>query len=600
MEEFLVKIKNALVVDGSGKPPYSANIGIKDDKVTAVGKVTGNAVHEIDAKGLLAIPGFIDSHSHGDMDILFFPNCESYLLQGVTTMVAGQCGMSPAPIGDNIQLPGVAAEYLYLLEPYKYYPKKTVFSREKVNEIMKDKFGWPINWKTMGDWFKTVEEKKVGMNVACLVGHVTVRRTVMEDDFQRDSTKAERDEMSKLIKQSLEEGCIGLSIGLDYDPDTYAGRDELIEHCKITTDYGGVFAPHSRRTGRRRNMPSGHRMPDKIDAIYEVIDICRESKVRMNIAHLFTGWYVNPQNHPHILEEANRRATLQVLDKAISEGLDISFDVIPSSLTSEFGGSNYLCALFEPWLREQGGREELAKYLKISDHRQEIKEAIGAGKWYIREAYNPNTNPKWADNITVLKHKDTKVVNKSLSKIAKERNRDPFDTWMDLIIEDPHSLCGLTFIYPSGTPDLNAPYHKIFWEHPAAALGIDTYVDDYKHESKNPPYQLPMINTYSAFPSFIEKFVKTDKVFTIEQAVHKTSTQAAIRYKLEGRGVIKVGGYADIVLLDLRKLKVNSTPLNPRLKPSGIEHVFVNGTEVVSKGEITGKLPGRVIKRATH
>lgn len=597
MKELSVLVKNASIVDGSGRAPYRATIGISDGKVTTVGDLAGDSVREIDASGLTAVPGFIDSHSHGDMEVLFFPKCESYVFQGVTTMVAGQCGMSPAPIGENISLPGIASEYLMELEPYKYYPAHTVFPRERVNQVMKEKFGWTVDWYSMDDWFRLLEKKQISMNIATLVGHVTVRSTVMGDDFQRSSTKAERDEMGELIRKSLEEGCIGMSVGLDYDPDTFADREELVEHCRIVSEHGAIFVPHSRRTGRRRNVSAGYRLPNKIDAISEVIDLCRASKVKMNIAHIFTGWYVSPEGYPNMLEEANRKATLMVLDQAINEGLDVSFDVLPSSLTSLFGGASYLCSVFEPWLREKGSREEFAKSLKVADYRQEIKDSIKAGKWYIRESYNPNTNPRWAENYTVIRHANTETVNKTLAKIAEERKKDPFDVWFDLIMDDPNALCGQTFSYPSGTPDLNASYHKIFWEHPSAALGIDTGVDDYKHEQKNPPYGLPMINTYSAFPSFIEKFVKKDRIFTIEQAVFKTSTQAAIRYGLKRRGVIKEGAYADIVLFDLEKLKVTGTPIHPRSKPAGIEYVLVNGITVVEKGEHTEASPGQVIRR---
>lgn len=597
MDEYNVLIKNASVVDGSGRAHYKASIGIKDSKVVAIGQVSGDAATEIDASGLTAVPGFIDSHSHGDMELLFFPKCESYLFQGVTTMVAGQCGMSPAPIGDNISLPGIAGEYLSELEPYKYYPAHTVFPRERVNQIMKEKFGWIVDWRSMDDWFKVVERKKISMNIATLVGHVTVRSTVMEDDFKRPATKAEKTEMGELIRKSLDEGAIGMSMGLDYDPDTFADREELIEHCKIVAEYGAIVVPHSRRTGRRRDITAGFRLPDKIDGILEAIDLCRASKAKMNIAHLFTGWYINPGVYPSTIEEANRRATLAVIDDALKEGLDISFDVLPSSLTSNFGGASYLCSVFEPWLRDKGGRQEFAKALGMMDFRQEIKEAIRAGKWYIRENYNPNTNPRWAENYTVFKHKDPKAVDKTLAKIADERKKDPFDVWFDLIAEDPDALCGQTFVYPSGTPDLNAGYHKIFWEHRAAALGIDTGVDDYKHVYKTPPYQLPMINTYSAFPSFLERFVRKDEIFTIEQAVFKTSTQAAQRHGLEGRGVIAPGAYADIVLLSLDKVKVTAAPTNPRSKPAGIEYVFVNGVPVISNGKHSEATPGHVIRR---
>jgi N-acyl-D-amino-acid deacylase len=597
LDEYSLLIKNATIVDGSGKSPFKGSIGVKGDKVAAVGTVKGDAAREIDGKGLTAVPGFIDSHSHGDIDVLFFPKCESYLLQGVTTMVAGQCGMTLAPIKEKTTLMSVAEDYLEEIEPYKYYPKRTVLPREEVNAIMKEKFGWTIDWHSMEDWFRVVEKKKISMNMATLVGHVTVRRTVMEDDFERPSTRDEKDEMGALIRQSLKDGCYGMSVGLDYDPDTFADKEELVEHCKIVAEHGGIFAPHSRRTGRRRNIAAGHKQHDKIDGILEVIELCRKSGVKMNIAHLFTGWNILPQGYPSILEEANRRATLMVIDDARKEGMDISFDLIPSTLTDEFGSAQYLCGSFAPWVREKGSRKEFAEWLKLDEYRQEIKDAIKAGKWFIRVNYNPNTNPRWAENYTVLKHSNPETLNKTIAVIAEERGKDAFDVWFDLIVEDPEALCGQTFVYPSGTPDLNAPYHSIFFEHPQSCIGIDTGVDDYKYESKKPTAHRPMMLSYSAFPAFFEKFVKKDKKFTLEEAVHKTSTQAATRYGIAGRGTITKGSYADIVLMDLNKLKVTATALKPRNPPRGIEYVVVNGEVAVEKSKHTGLTAGKVLRK---
>jgi len=163
--------------------------------------------------------------------------------QGVTTMIAGQCGMFLAPIGENITLPGIASEHLMELEPYKYYPSRAVFPREQVNQLMKKKYGWTIDWSSMAEWYIRIEEAKISMNMASLVGHVTVRRTVIEDDFKRPATKHERNEMGQLIKLSLEEDAIGLSVGLDYDPDMFADKEELVEHCRIAADYNSIFVP---------------------------------------------------------------------------------------------------------------------------------------------------------------------------------------------------------------------------------------------------------------------------------------------------------------------------------------------------------------------
>ena len=600
MTEFSVLIRNAKIVDGSGKAAYKGSIGIKDDKIAALGDVKGDAEKEIDAKGLTALPGFIDSHSHGDFGVMFFPKCESYLHQGVTTMIVGQCGMSLAPIGDYVTLPGPAGDYLMDIEPHKFYPKRTIFPRDEVNDLMKDKFGWTIDWRTMEEWFKAVEKISISMNMAPLLGHSSVRHTVMKDDHKRPTTDEEIAEMGILIRDSLDAGCYGMSVGLDYDPDTFAEKKELVEHCKIVAEKGCIFVPHSRRTGRRRNIKAGHKQHDKIDGIYEVLDICRETGVKMNIAHLFTGWYVTPQGYPSIMEESNRRATLAVLDKAINEGLDISFDIIPSSLINNFGGASYLCSSFSPWLREKGSREEFAKWLKLDDYRQEIKDAISSGKWFIRVNYNPNTNPRWAENYTILDHKNKETINKTIAEIANEREKDPFEVWFDLIVEDPDAKCGQVFVYPSGTPDLDAGYHRIFWEHPTACLGIDTWVDDYKYETKSPPWMQPMVMTYSAFPSFYQRFVIKEKVFTLEEAVFKTSTQTAIRHEIKGRGVITEGAYADVLLMNMDQLIVLGTPLNPRVKPKGIEYVLVNGVPVIEKTEHLGLTPGRVLRKGRN
>lgn len=594
MDDYDIYIKNATIVDGSGKSAYTGSIGIKDDKVAAVGDFKGDYKKLIDAKGLTAVPGFIDAHTHAESSILFFPRCESFVHQGVTTFVGGQCSGSPAPIGDELRFPGAARYLLDEVVKYKYFPEKFELPREQVNALLKEKYGWTVDWYTMGEFFDTLERKGFSANLAPLVGHGTVRRYVMGDDWKRTTTRKERDDMSEQIRQALEQGCIGMSLGLDYDPDTFADREEFVEHAKVLNEYGAILCPHSRRTGRRRNIAAGHRQHDKIDGITEIIDIARQSKVRMNIAHLFTGWYVTPQGGPEMLEEANRRATLTYIDAALEEGLDISFDVIPPALPTKFGASTYLCSLFAPFIRELGGREELAKWLKVKDFREEIKDSLRHGKFFIRVPYNPNTNPRWAENIYVLKHKDPKTIDKNLAEIAEERQKDPFDVWFELIAEDPDSMGALAWGLASNP---YANFHAIFYQHPVSCVGLDTGVDDYKHVADTPTWVPPGINTYSAFVGFFDKFVNKMKAITLEEAVHKTSTQAAIRHNIKGRGVIKEGNYADIVLMDLHGLKVTGTPLNTRAKPKGIEYVIINGVPVVEKAEHTGALPGRVLKR---
>ena len=208
----------------------------------------------------------------------------------------------------------------------------------------------------------------------------------------------------------------------------------------------------------------------------------------------------------------------------------------------------------------------------------------------IRVAYNPNTAPHWADNIYVLKSKIPGLDGKTIAEIAAERVTDQWDTWLDIIAEDPNCR-GVT-----GQLQPRKCYLQ-YYTHPKGMVGLDTSVFDKTHESKSPPYSIPGINTFSAFPMFYVKYVRDGDVFTVEEAVQKTSTMAARVHKLEGRGVLKEGGYADIVLMNLKKLKIVSTEIEPRKHPKGIEHVFVNGVQVVEKGKHTEARPGKVLTR---
>jgi len=596
--EFDLLIRNAMVVDGTGRPPFRASIAVANQRIAAIGDVTGDAKKEIDASGLVASPGFIDAHSHADHSILFYPKCESYVMQGVTLFVGGQCGGAEAPLRDLMPLPGEAADYISELVPFKYYAPVTLFPREQVNALMKEKFGWAVDWETMGDFFKVVEKKGISMNYAPLCGHGTIRYLVMGNDFKRHATKTELAEMKGLIKQAMDDGCIGISTGLDYDPGVWASKEEINECVSLMKEYGAVYSPHWRRTGRRRDIKFGERRENKVDGILETIDSCRKTGVPTHIAHLTPGWRLVPEGD-EVMEEANRRATLKFIDDARAEGLDITFDSMPWFIFGGFNEATYLCSLLTPWLREQGSREGLSQWLKVPDYRQEIKDAMHSGKWYIREAYNPNMNPQWAENLWVVKHKSSNYEGKNLSQIAKEKEKDPLDLWLDLIVEDPDSRAFAAGVADTGNFPKKPILDSLFFEHPQFSHSLDTSVYDDKKEQKVPPYRLPNITTYSGFPAFIIKFVREEKLFTLEQAVKKLSTAAAEAYRIKDRGVLKPGFYADITLFDLEGLQVLGDAVEPRTYPKGIEYVFINGTAVVEKGKHTGATPGKVVKRGT-
>lgn len=594
-EEYDIIIKDVQIIDGSGKPPYKGSIGIAGDKIRAIGEINGDSVYTLEAKGLHASPGWIDAHSHGDANLLFFPKAENYIKQGVTTFVGGQCGGSQGPIGDMIGLPGIAREYVGELEPHKYYPKKQVYPREDVNEIMEKNYDWTVDWYSLGGWFKKVEEKGVSINAAPLVGQGTVRFHVMGNDYKRHSTEDELADMKELIHQAMEEGAIGMSTGLDYDPGVYASMDEINECVDILNEYDGVYCPHWRRTGRRREVKFGETRSNKVDGLLESINSCRVTGVKTNIAHLTPGWRLVPEGNDY-MEEHNIRATLGFFDDALEEGLDISFDSMPWFLRGGFDVMPYLSSILTPWLREQGSREEFAEWLKVPDYREEVIDALKSGKWYIRLAYNPNSNPQWAENIWISKHKDESAVGKNLAQVAEKRETDQINTWFDLICEDPNAMG-----YAAGTADTGnfpwKPYRALMFQHRVGSLSLDQSVYNIKYQMKNPPYRMPGINAFSAYPGFINKMVKEFEIFSIEDAVYKMSTAAAEHHNLKGRGKITPGSFADITIFDYKKIEVMGTPVEPRQHPKGIEYVLVNGEIVVEKGKHTGATPGRILKR---
>ena len=587
VSEFELIIKDGTIVDGTGRKAFKGSIAVSCEKIVALGDISGDARRVIDADGLTIVPGFVDGHSHADLTLLLYPKCESYVMQGVTTFVGGQCGISPAPLGEYIEPPFPLSDYLCELDPHKYYPKD-VYPIGLTNEWMKEKFGWTLDWRTMAEYFKVVEKKRTAVNYAPLVGHGSVRYAVLGEDYKRHSTGSEIEQMIELIHKAMEDGCIGMSAGLDYDPDVFADKSEMEKCVDAIKGYGGVYAPHWKRTGRRREMAMGHRPAERIQGIIEVLETAKATGVKLNIAHLYGGYEVSPPPPPE-LQEAIGRSTLDVIDRYKEEGVDVTFDVIP--FNPVWGAMPYLCSLLAPWLRVLGSREELGKWLKAPEYREEIKEALFAGKWFIRVAYNPCTNPRWAENIKVVKSGSPGCNGKTIAQIAEERGKEPFDTFFDIIADDPESRGAI--------PDYRGTeeYVKLFFKHPLSIVGVDTHVVDTKYQQKCPPYMIPGVNTFSAYPSFLKRNVKENKVLTIEEAVQKTSSLPAKIYNLKNRGTLEEGAYADITIINWKKLRVLGDELEPRRYPEGIECVFVNGVAVVDEGKITEELPGKILTR---
>ena len=279
-------------------------------------------------------------------------------------------------------------------------------------------------------------------------------------------------------------------------------------------------------------------------------------------------------------------ATLKVIDDAQAEGLDVHFDTIPNHLGGGVYASNHLVGTLLPWIRIVGGREKLARALRMKDFRDEIKETIWSGKWY---GLNPNISAGWAGRL-ILKSNVPEYEGKTVHQIAGEMGKDDLDALMDILMNDPYAMTGR----PRSFNDWSK---MIFYKHPSIMVGVDTYITDHTWVCEEPPYYKPNENNFGGFCMYFKRTVRETGTLTIEEAVWKVSGLPAAKYKLKERGVLKPGAYADIVVMDLENVNPMATALDPCIYPKGIEHVFVNGGHVVDNSEHTGARPGKVLRK---
>jgi len=587
-DELDILIKNATIVDGTGSPAFKGAIAVRGERITAAGKVEGDlkadAEKVIDAKGLAVTPGFIDVHNHGDLSIIYYPEAESFVRQGITTFVGGQCGDSPGPFGDYIGLPWVLSDLYVDLAP-TMYDRGWLIPRDLLNPRHKELYGWEIDWHTLGEFFKKLEAKGISPNYAPLVGHGDVRSLVMGPDFKREATRREIREMRRHVEQAMEDGCIGISVGRDYDPGIWAGFDEILACARVAAKYGGVYASHSHRTGHRKSRRPGEWPPIKTEGVLEAIEVGRRAKMPVQISHLGALYDVRPGGSD-MMTEAAVRATLKIVDDAREEGIDVNFDEIPNHLAGGIGTTPWLVSYLTPWMRVAGTLEQLVDALRMREFREEIKKAIWAGKHY---GLNPNINENWAEQRTIVVCKDERFVDKTLAQIAEELGVDQLDALFEVITADPETKA----IRKGG----NDWVKLMFFQHPEMMIGIDTFAVDDKRVSRHAPWGLPNENSYGGFPRYIRRAYRETGTLSLEEAVRKVTSLPAMKFKLADRGILKAGAYADIVIMNPETVTDKGNQLDPRQYPEGIEYVVVNGTVVVEKSKHKGELPGKILYR---
>lgn len=576
---FDILIRNARVCDGTGQPAFSADIGVVGDRIAQIGDLQDcNAAQTIDAAGRVAAPGFIDMHSHGDCTLLMFPNAQSLLRQGVTTIVGGNCGTSPAPLDRVYLMQCWELDFWQELDPFVFY-ENSFLDPAPVRAYFREHLGYDMDWHSFGEFLNRVERAHCAVNYVPLVGHGQVRAQILGLENARPATAEEADAIAALLREAMEDGAWGISTGLDYAPGAFADTEELKKAVSAAGQYGGLYATHWRRTGIRK----GHgQKRGKIDGILEALELAAQGGAHLQISHILSGYDIFPDTDP-ALSIAAVHATLSPIDRALAAGQPVAFDVIPNT----GGGIDilpWLVRYFQPWVRQAGSVEGFLHNLRAGDYRDYIKRSIERGDWYLLSA---QAQPDWDAKLTVIRSANSGSVGKTIRTLCTDTGTEPLDMLFTLLLEDPGTLVDQKMFLPETVRE--------FLSHPRAMVGSDSFALDQTgiYGLQTPPYIMPHPNTYCAFPNFLLHYASG----TLEQAVHQLTQRPAEWLGLRERGTLRADNFADIVLLSPEALATNESYCEPRNFPDGIDTVLVNGVIAVQDGRETEQRPGRVLRR---
>lgn len=488
-------IQNVRIMDGSGAPWYRGSVLVEGDKIKAMGFVTEKADQIFDGEDLILAPGFIDLHTHADHGILEFPLAENYLRQGVTTVIGGNCGGSEFPIAEHLE---------------------------------------------------QVKAQGTGINYGLLVGHGSLRREIMGMEMRHPEDHEQR-AMEELLAQSLNEGALGMSMGLYYVPGSFAKTEEVVGLAKVVAQAGGFVSIHMRDE-------SDYNI-GLLASIKEALRIAEEAKVPLQISHLkCLGTAVWSK-----AEEA-----LALLDEARRKGLEVTYDQYPypASSTSLNG------ALLPPWAQE-GGSEGLAQRLGENIQRQKIKDAV-----LLNMARRGGATSLVVANSSAYPQYN----GLNLKEIALLRHEEVGETILNLI--DSGHVQVISFNMQDD--DIN-----MIMNHPLGMVASDGSLVALNKGQPHPRY-------YGTFPRVLSKYVK-EGIVHLSEAVRRMTSAPAARLKLLDRGLLRPGMAADLVLFDPEQIKDRAEFGNPHNYPAGIKMVMVNGQIALLEDHIKVTKAGRIL-----
>jgi N-acyl-D-amino-acid deacylase len=534
-QKFDVIIRGGMVYDGSGKPGAVADVGINADTIAFIGDLSrATGTKEINAQGLAVAPGFINMLSWATESLIIDGNSQADIRQGVTLEVFGE-GMSMGPLNDKM--------------------------KADMNEAMlrDPDMKYDIDWTTLGEYLASLERRGVAPNVASFVGATSVR--VHELGYaNRLPNEEEMQRMKAIVKQAMEEGALGVGSSLIYAPANYSSTEELIELCKVAGEYGGMYITHMRSEGN-----------NIFGAVDETIRIAREGKLPAEIYHLKMAGKDNWWKLDSVLAK---------IDWANSEGLKITADMYTYP-----AGATGLDASMPPWVQE-GGIKEWIKRLKDPKIRKKALDEMRqpSDKWenLLLMAGSP-------DRVLLLGFTNDSLkrfTGKTLAEVAKIYGKTPEETAMDLVITDGTRVGTAYFMMSEENikRQIALPY-LCFGSDAESPAAEGVFLKSSTHP-----------RAYGNFSRLLGKYVRDEKVISLEEAIRKLTSLPASNLKIKKRGSLAAGYFADVVIFDPATIQDHATFEKPHQYSTGMVHVFVNGTQVLEEGEHTGARPGRVVR----
>ena len=501
---FDIIIKGGKILDGAGNPYYLADIGIKDGAIVKIAKGLTGAKRVIDAKGLTVTPGFIDSHSHSDTQIITFPGQKEKVEQGITTSIGGMCGGSIVPRPNS------------------------------------DEF-----YRTVGEFMEHTKELKLGANIAFAVGHGNIRGAVLGNS-DKDPTPEELEKMKAILREAMENGAIGMSLGLIYNPGCYSKTEELVELAKVVKEYDGLLTVHMRDEG-----------DNLVRSVDEFLEIVRKSGVRGVISHHKAMKRDNFGKVAH---------TLRMIDKANEDGFEVYCDAYPytASHTS-------LSARFIP--KEYRANGKMKENLGNPDIRHTITE------------YNKKMWGVWAEDLSWVQVSTCngypEYQGLTIPEVAKIHGKSPFETIFDMI---------------AASTNCQACFFMMCEEDVERVLSYERcMICTDSHVAGNDKVFHP--RTLGTFPRVLGRYVREKKIVPLREMIRKMTSMPAQVYGLKRKGLLIEGYDADIGIFDADKI-IDRSEFNDCTRGAlGLSYVIVGGEVVCENAVYNGKRLGKVLIR---